>query len=65
MKPLQGHTHPMIISKTLRRHYAAELWQARVLRGFYSINEFAALRVGMESGIWAVQKMLIADMRHD
>jgi hypothetical protein len=52
----------MITSKTLRRVYACELWQARILRESFSKSEFAAVRLGMESGIWAVQKMLMRDI---
>lgn len=51
-------THKHITSKFLRSHYAAELWQARILRAMYSTAEWQALRFGMESGIWAIQKAL-------
>lgn len=56
------HTHPMITSKTLRSAYALELWQARILRSGFTVNEFKSIRYGMESGVWAVQKVLFLDI---
>lgn len=56
------HTHGFITSKTLRAAYASELWQARTLRGAFSKSEFAAVKLGIESGIWAVQKVLMMDV---
>ena len=54
-------THRHIKSKFLRRIYASELWQARQMRPAGQ-EYFSALRVGIESGIWAVQKAMIEDM---
>jgi hypothetical protein len=56
------HTHRFITSKALRKAYASELWQARILRGAFSKSEFQSVRLGIESGIWAVQKMLMLDI---
>ena len=56
------HTHKFITSKTLRSAYASELWQSRILRGSFSKSEFAAVKLGIESGIWAVQKIMMMDV---
>ncbi len=49
----------------LRQLYARELWEARVLRKAYGGNEWCAFRFGMESGFWAVQKMLLRGEKLD
>lgn len=56
-------THKFIKSKWLRSCYASELRQARIMRGVMGVNEFKALRLGLESGIWAVQKSMMRDMK--
>lgn len=56
------HTHGFITSKALRSAYASELWQARTLRGAFSKSEFQSVKLGIESGIWAVQKILLLDI---
>ena len=56
-------THPFIKSKMLRKAYARELWEARPLLKVMPICERLSLRLGIESGIWAVQKVILQDMQ--
>jgi hypothetical protein len=56
------NTHPMIVSATLRREFARELWQARVIRCTYTPDEWSVFVFGMQSGFWAVQKLIAKDM---
>ena len=56
-------THPFIKSKMLRKAYARELWEARPLLKVMPICERLSLRLGIESGIWAVQKVILRDMQ--
>ena len=56
------HTHHFITSKTLRTAYASELWQSRTLRDVFSPSEYKSVRLGIESGIWAVQKIMLMDI---
>lgn len=56
-------THPFIKSKMLRTAYAHELWEARPLLKVMPICERLSLRLGIESGIWAVQKVILRDMQ--
>jgi hypothetical protein len=55
------HTNSLIKSKWLRSCYAHELFYARILRRVYSENEWKALRFGIETGFWAIQKSMIQD----
>jgi len=56
------HTHKFITSKTLRTAYASELWQSRTLRGVFTDAEYRSVKLGLESGIWAVQKLMLMDI---
>ena len=56
-------THSMIKSKSLRSAYASELWQLRVLLKDITPHEKWAIRLGLESGIWAAQKIVLQDMQ--
>ena len=56
-------THGMIKSKSLRSAYASELWQMRPLFKAVTMDEKWAMRVGLESGIWAAQKIVLMDMK--
>ena len=52
------HTHGMITLKCLRDVYASELLASRPARKM-GPQYFAALRFGMESGFWAMQRGLM------
>ena len=52
------HTHGMITLKWLRDVYASELLASRQARKM-GPQYFAALRFGMESGFWAMQRGLM------
>lgn len=54
-------THKSITSKTLRTAYASELWQARAYMRHLSIAERGFFRFGLESGFWAMQKVVLND----
>ncbi len=54
-------THPYITSRTLRSAYASELWAMRKLKKALPKRNFAMVRFGLESGIWAVQQVLNND----
>jgi len=56
-------THPMIKSKALRTAYASELWQIRSLLQVMTEEERWAVRLGIETGIWAAQKIILRDMQ--
>ena len=56
-------TNKIIRSKWLRSLYAQELNAARCLRKVYSQNEWSALRFGIETGFWAMQKAMMRDMQ--
>jgi hypothetical protein len=57
------HTNSLIKSKWLRSCYASELWQARIIKSVYTENEWKALRFGIETGFWAIQKSMVLDMK--
>lgn len=65
VKPLgiMKHTHSFIKSKWLRAVYASELWQMRILLRVATPEEKRAMKLGLESGIWAVQKSMMRDMK--
>jgi hypothetical protein len=53
------HTHPMITNRFLRNCYALELREMRIgMRGAPS-DELWAMRFGMESAFWGIQKVLL------
>ena len=54
-------TNKLIKSRLLRSLYAHELFHARILRKTYSDREWLALRFGIETGFWAMQKAMIRD----
>lgn len=56
-------THAMIKSKSLRTAYASELWQMRQLMQAMTAEERWAIRLGIETGIWAAQKIILRDMQ--
>jgi hypothetical protein len=56
-------TNKLIRSKWLRSCYARELWQARIMRKIFTENEWKAMRLGFESGFWAIQKSMVLDMK--
>lgn len=56
------HTNAMITSKILRKAYASELWQSRIYKAGLPRSEWWAFRLGMESGFWAMQKIIHADL---
>jgi hypothetical protein len=53
-------TNKFVTSPELRRWYALELWQARVMKSS-GADIYASLRFGLESGIRAVQRGLILE----
>jgi hypothetical protein len=53
----------MIKSKALRKAYASELWQMRELMRDVTPAEKWGMRLGLESGIWAAQKIIMLDMQ--
>ncbi len=55
-KPKAKHTNGIITSRFVRGHYASELWQWRKYRRIVSADEWRGFRLGLESGIWAMQK---------
>ena len=55
-------THAMIKSQSLRRAYAAELWQWRNVRK-EGAEVWRGFQLGIESGFWAQQKAIGADLR--
>lgn len=57
-KPPAKHTNKIIMSKFVRSHYASELWQWRKYRRVISADEWRGFRLGLESGMWAMQKAI-------
>lgn len=55
---MQHHTHRYITDPMLRHAFAVELWRYKATRKHATREADAMLRFGMESGIWAVQKVM-------